>query len=40
MIIAGRDAGADLVVFETMTDLYEVRAGVLQLKKIASFLFL
>ena len=32
MIIAGRDAGADLVVFETMTDLYEVRAGVLAAK--------
>ncbi len=33
MIIAGRDAGADLVVFETMTDLYEVRAGVLAAKE-------
>lgn len=33
MIIAGRDAGADLIVFETMTDLYEVRAGVLAAKE-------
>ncbi|MDY2670916.1 MAG: homocysteine S-methyltransferase family protein [Anaerovoracaceae bacterium] len=29
MIVAGEKAGADLVVFETMTDLYEVRAAVL-----------
>lgn len=36
MIIAGRDAGADLVVFETMTDLYEVRAGVLAAKENCS----
>jgi 5-methyltetrahydrofolate--homocysteine methyltransferase len=28
-IIAGKNAGADLVVFETMTDLYEVKAAVL-----------
>lgn len=28
-IIAGSNAGADLVVFETMTDLYEVKAAVL-----------
>lgn len=33
MIITGTDAGADLVVFETMTDLYEVRAGVLAAKE-------
>ncbi len=33
MIVAGRDAGADLIVFETMTDLYEVRAGVLAAKE-------
>lgn len=33
MIIVGADAGADLVVFETMTDLYEVRAGVLAAKE-------
>ena len=29
MILAGSEAGADLVVFETMTDLYEVKAAVL-----------
>ncbi|MGE4549313.1 MAG: homocysteine S-methyltransferase family protein [Intestinibacillus sp.] len=29
MLAAGERAGADLVVFETMTDLYEVKAGVL-----------
>ena len=28
MVIAGEKAGADLVVFETQTDLQEVRAGV------------
>ncbi len=29
MILAGTAAGADLVIFETMTDLYEVKAAVL-----------
>ncbi len=29
MITAGKNAGAEIVVFETMTDLYEVRAAVL-----------
>ncbi|MCD8364806.1 MAG: homocysteine S-methyltransferase family protein [Clostridiales bacterium] len=29
MVVAGEQAGADLVVFETMTDLYEVKAAVL-----------
>ena len=33
MIEAGKDAGADLVVFETFTDLYEVKAGVLAAKE-------
>ncbi|MCI8285387.1 MAG: dihydropteroate synthase [Firmicutes bacterium] len=33
MIIAGNKAGADLIVFETMTDLYEVKAGVLAAKE-------
>lgn len=33
MIIVGRDAGADLILFETMTDLYEVKAGVLAAKE-------
>ncbi len=29
MVIAGEEAGADLVIFETFSDLYEVKAGVL-----------
>ncbi len=29
MVVAGEEAGADLVVFETMSDLYEVKAAVL-----------
>ncbi len=29
MMVAGANAGADFVVLETMTDLYEVKAGVL-----------
>ena len=33
MVIAGAEAGADLVVFETMADLYEVKAGVLAAKE-------
>lgn len=33
MIVAGDEAGADLIVFETMTDLYEVKAGVLAAKE-------
>lgn len=33
MVTAGASAGADLVVFETMTDLYEVKAGVLAAKE-------
>ncbi|MFI3116130.1 MAG: homocysteine S-methyltransferase family protein [Clostridia bacterium] len=33
VVIAGEKAGADLVVFETMTDLYEVKAGVLACKE-------
>ncbi len=33
MLVAGERAGADLVVFETMTDLYEVKAGVLAAKE-------
>ncbi len=33
MVVAGRDAGADLIVFETMTDLYEVKAAVLAAKE-------
>jgi len=33
MVICGSDAGADLIVFETFTDLYEVRAAVLAAKE-------
>lgn len=33
MVMAGARAGADLVVFETMTDLYEVKAAVLAAKE-------
>ena len=33
MVTIGEKAGADLVVFETMTDLYEVKAGVLATKE-------
>ncbi len=33
IITAGKDHGADLVVIETMTDLYEVRAAVLAAKE-------
>lgn len=34
--LAGERAGADLVVMETMTDLYEVKAGVLAVKENTS----
>ena len=33
MVVAGADAGADLVIFETMSDLYEVKAAVLAAKE-------
>lgn len=33
MIICGKNAGADLVVFETSTDLLELKAGVLSAKE-------
>jgi len=33
MVIAGEEAGADLVVFETMSDLLEIKAGVLAAKE-------
>ena len=36
MVISGEKAGADLIVFETMTDLYEVKAGVLAAKENTS----
>jgi 5-methyltetrahydrofolate--homocysteine methyltransferase len=32
-VVAGAKAGADLIVFETMTDLYEVKAAVLAAKE-------
>ncbi len=33
MLVCGENAGADLVVFETMTDLLEVKAGILAAKE-------
>ena len=36
ILVAGEDAGADLVVFETMADLYEVKAGILAAKENTS----
>ncbi len=33
VVVAGEKAGVDLIVFETMTDLYEVKAGVLAAKE-------
>ncbi|MCR5666102.1 MAG: homocysteine S-methyltransferase family protein [Eubacterium sp.] len=33
MVLAGKAAGADRIVFETMTDLYEVKAAVLAAKE-------
>ena len=36
ILLAGQQAGADLVIFETMTDLYEVKAGVLAAKENTS----
>ncbi len=33
MVIAARDAGADLIVFETFTDLYDMKAAVLAAKE-------
>ncbi len=36
VLLAGEAAGVDLVVFETMSDLYEVKAGVLAAKENTS----
>ncbi len=36
IVIAGEKAGADLIVFETMSDLYEVKAAVLAAKENTS----
>lgn len=33
MLVAGEEAGADLVIFETMSDLLEIKAGVLAAKE-------
>mgnify|MGYP000846534005 CR=1 FL=1 len=33
MVVVGVEAGADLVIFETLTDLYEVKAAVLAAKE-------
>ncbi len=32
-VVAGEQAGADLVIFETMSDLYEVKAAILAAKE-------
>ncbi len=36
MVLAGEKAGADLVIFETMSDLYEVKAAVLAARENTS----
>lgn len=36
VVIAGEKAGADLILFETMTDLYELKAGILAAKENSS----
>ena len=36
MVVAGEEAGADLVIFETMSDLYEVKAAVLAARENTS----
>lgn len=36
MVIAGETAGADFIIFETMSDLYEVKAAVLAAKENTS----
>lgn len=36
MVVCGEKAGADLVIFETMTDLLEVKAGILAAKENTS----
>lgn len=33
MVVYGEEAGCDLVAFETMTDLYELKAGILAVKE-------
>ncbi len=36
VVTAGEKAGADLIIFETMTDLYEVKAAVLAAKELTN----
>ena len=36
IIVAGREAGADLIIIETMSDLYEMKAAVLAAKENSS----
>lgn len=36
MVVIGEKAGCDIIVFETMTDLYEVKAGLLAAKENTS----
>ena len=36
MVVAGTEAGADIIVFETLTDLYEVKAAVLAARENSS----
>lgn len=36
MVVAGEEAGADLVIFETMGDLREIKAGILAAKENSS----
>lgn len=36
-VIAGRNAGADIIVIETMTDLMETKAAILAAKEIQTF---
>lgn len=33
IVVAGKESGADLIILETMTDLYELKAGILAAKE-------
>lgn len=37
MVVAGKEAGADLVVMETLSDLYEAKAAILAVKENSDF---
>lgn len=39
-MIAGEKAGADLILIETMSDLYEMKAAILAARRIPAFLCL